>query len=627
VGDPRPTTGERERRAFSLLRRGDLATALAEAEAGAPTLRLALLAAEVRLCLGQGDLDELEELQEAVDASGHAALALRLEAAFAELHAARGDPVCETIAARALARIDGQRPMAPDELWARGRLRRTQALAAVLIGPDRPAGVEALMEQAKADFRRGGFDAERARAAADLRFAWVLAFGEDVQRAADTVAECLAWLRQMGAAYVDVVLGYRIVLDLGRGDFPAAAAGRDELDRLGAERPLPLHPVARALSGFVGLATRLLAEGPTPGVLAAAEEHLERVRSEAFTGLASQFVVLAGLMVDAGHTRPEDLRLARRWAARAAAGAPHLPKVQRELGSLLARIDLLERGDRAAVEAVDADLEAGRRLDLRRDVAQRALRAALAARRAGCHDVAERLHREAEADLPPAGHRLVWETALVAQVVASRAGAAAAAPVRLLLLGPTVRAEVGGRARPLSATLARLAVALVSHGGAASADRVIDTVWPDATPDAGRSRLRVALHRLRSALRAGGDDGPPGPDPVPRSGDTVALASHVDVDVAVFERLAAGNVDDRRAALDLYAGEVAQVQLAYHDVAAPLRRRLAATWRQIAREALEDPGLSRTRVVRIATIAASGAEDDPEVADLLARAERRTPPP
>jgi hypothetical protein len=641
VGDGRPTDTERElehreRRAFSLLRRGRLAAALAEAEAeagsevGVPSPRLALLAAEVRLSLGFGDIDELDELEDAVAASGDRALALRLEAALAELHASRGDPVCETIAARALAGIADERLTAPDELWARGRLRRTLALAAVLLGPDRPTGVDELMEQAKADFRRGGFDAERARAAAELRFAWVLAFGEDVQRAADTVTECLAWLRQMGADHVDLLLGYRIALDLARGDFPAAASGRIELDRLAATADRPLHPVARALSGFVELATRLLASGPVPDVLAAAEDHLALVRSEVFTGLASQFVALAGVMVDAGHTRPEDLRLARRWAARAAAGAPHLPKVQRELASLLTRLDLLERGDRAAVEAVDADLEAGRRLDLGRDAAQRALRAALAAHRAGRHDVAERLHRAAVADLPPPADRLVWETALVAQVEAARA-TAATAPVRLLLLGPTVRAEVGGTARPLSAALARLAVALVAEGGTAPADRLIDAVWPDAPPDAGRARLRVALHRLRSALRPTGDDPAVRDDPVPgdpvlRRGGTVALASHVEVDVAVFERLASGSAEDRRAGLDLYAGDVAQVQLAYHDIAAPLRRRLAATWRHIADEALDDPQLARARIVRIATVAASGAGDDPALADLLARAERRLPP-
>jgi hypothetical protein len=627
VGDERLAAAQRERRAFSMLRRGDPLGALAEAGSGPPNVRLALLAAEARLCLGRGDLDELEELQHAVAGRGDATLALRLEAAFAELHAIRGDPMCEAIATRALEGIADERLRAPDALWARGRLRRTLALAEVLIGPDRPPEAEHLMEQAKADFRQAGFDAERARCAAELRFAWALAFGEDVQLAADTVTECLSWQRQMGTGYVDLVLAYRIVLDLARGDFPAVAAGAGELDLLAVERPL--HPVARALASFVRLATRLLAEGPTAGVLATADEHLAVVRSEVFPGLASQFAVLGGLMIDAGHIRPEDLRLARRWAAQAAAGAPNLPKVQRELASLLARIDLIERGDLAAVEAVDADLEAGRRLDLRRDVAQRGLRAALAARRAGRHDVAERLHREAIADLPPVEDRLVWENALVGLVEGTSAPATAAA-ARLLLLGPTVRAGVGGAVRPLSTALARLVVALVAEGGAAPAERLVDTLWPDAAPESGRARLRVALHRLRSALRDGAGegvgseaDGSAPADPVTRRGGIVALAPHVDVDVATFEKLAAGSIDDRRAAIDVYEGEVARVQLAYDDVAAPLRRRLAATWRQTAREALADPGLARARIVRIATVAASSAEEDPEMADLLAVAERR----
>jgi len=628
VGNERPTAAERERQAFSLLRRGDLRSALAAAEAGEPTLKLAMLAAEVRVCLGRCDLDRLEQLQEEVAASGDDTLALRLAATFAELHASRSDAICETIAREALLGAADVQLQAPDALWARGRLWRTLAMAAVLIGNDRRTEATGLLEHAIADLRRAGFDAECARSAAGLRFAWTLAFGEDVESAADTVAECLAWLRQMGSDYVDLLLGYRIVLDLGRGEFAAMAAGADELDRMALDRPL--HPVARALSSFVRLATRLLAEGPTPGVLTAADEHLDLVRSEILPGLASQFVVLAAVMVDAGHILPEDLQLARRWATRAAASAPHLPKVGRELASLLTRLDLLERGDLAAIEAVDADLDAGRRLGLHRDVAQRALRAALAARRAGCHDVAERLYLEAVADLPPVEQRLLWENALAGQVLATRS--TTSSPVRLLLLGPTVRTEVAGITQPLSAALARLVVALVAQGGAAPVDRLIDMVWPDAEPESGRARLRVALHRLRSALRGdggggggggGGGRGPEAEQLVSRRGDIVALTPRVEVDAITFEKLAVGTAEDRRAALDLYQGDVAGVQLAYHDVAAPLRRRLAATWRQTAREALEDPGLSRGRVVRIATVAASGADDDPEMAELLAEAERR----
>jgi len=109
---------------------------------------------------------------------------------------------------------------------------------------------------------------------------------------------------------------------------------------------------------------------------------------------------------------------------------------------------------------------------------------------------------------------------------------------------------------------------------------------------------------------------------VQRRGELVTLAPTIEVDAITFEKLAAGSAADRRLALDMYRADVADVQLAYDEVAMPLRRRLATVWRDLAREALADPVPARGAVLRIAAVASRGAATDPELAAILASAER-----
>ena len=103
----------------------------------------------------------------------------------------------------------------------------------------------------------------------------------------------------------------------------------------------------------------------------------------------------------------------------------------------------------------------------------------------------------------------------------------------------------------------------------------------------------------------------------------MALAPEVEVDAVRFEQLAAGGEGERRAALALYGLMSVRVQLAYDDAVAPLRRRLAATWRALADEALAAPDLPQHLIHRIAEVSASGAGLDPELAQLAATAEDR----
>ncbi|MEJ7585320.1 MAG: hypothetical protein WKF43_14845 [Acidimicrobiales bacterium] len=189
------------------------------------------------------------------------------------------------------------------------------------------------------------------------------------------------------------------------------------------------------------------------------------------------------------------------------------------------------------------------------------------------------------------------------------------------MLGPDREVEADGQVHLVRSSTARLVAVLVADGGSATTDRLIDALWPEADPTTGRSRLRVALHRLRRVF------GTDGADLVLRRGDVVAFAPELDVDAVRFEQLASGGEGERRTALALYWAEVCQVQLAYDDAVAPLRRRLAATWRALATEALAASDLPVHLVRRIAEVGAAGASLDPELADLLAVAEDRVARP
>jgi hypothetical protein len=623
VGDGHPTIRQAERAAFSRLRRGDVAGALVAvervpADRRSPGLRL--IRAEARVCFGQGDLDEIEHLRDLAADAGDDAFALRVEATLADHHATRGNSVCGMLAADALARVADEPTVATERLWARGRLWRTLAGSALFVPHDRPTASLRMLDRAKADFSRAGFDAESARSAADVHFVWLLVFTEAFEQARATVSECLARVRQLGSSYAGLLLAYRAYLEAFAGELAAAHATMAEIDRLATTGPL--HPLARVIVGYLRVGSRLVAEGPTPEVLGAIEDHLTVVRREAMLVTAGQLVGLASLLIDAGYVCAHPLAVARRWAHQASAGESSTPRTSEDLAGLLARLDLLERGDDAAVAAVDADLVATRGLGLRREAAHRALRAALAAQRAGRHAVAERFRREGLTDLGAAEQPTLWEQAMAHMAAAAPAPGCTRPRVRLL--GPEVEVEVDERVQAVSAASARLLVALVSDGGATPADRLIDLLWPDADPDAGRARLRVALHRLRRALRpaAGGRTGrTTGDDPVSRRGDLVALSPSVDVDVVEFEALASGDRADRGRALALYRGDVAHAQLAYDDVAEPLRRRQAAVWRRLARETLADLRLAHEHAWRIAAIASAGGTADGELAALADAAE------
>ena len=392
--------------AFSLLRRGAVVEAAAVIWAVRPAerhLRLAVTGMETAVALGGGDLEELEHLRKL--AEGDDELQARIAACLADHFILRGDPVAATIAAQALVSMPDDPMLAAELLWARGRLRRAIAVCALFIPGDRPASAYSLLDLALTDLGRAGFDAERALSAAEVPFVWTLVSYDDVDRAQAAVTESLARLRALGSSYVELVLAFQAYLYGVAGDMASAHVCADEVEQLWANRSP--HPLGRALVGYLRVASRLLGEGPTPDVLAAIDDHLSMVRALAMPAISGQFIGIAGLLADLG-----EVDLARAWSSRAVAGELSTPQTASDLVGLVARIDLLERGDDDAVAAVDADLTRTRDLGLEREAALRALRAARAAQRNGRHDVAARLRAEGVAGLPPPARRTLWEHVL-----------------------------------------------------------------------------------------------------------------------------------------------------------------------------------------------------------------------
>jgi ATP/maltotriose-dependent transcriptional regulator MalT/DNA-binding SARP family transcriptional activator len=112
------------------------------------------------------------------------------------------------------------------------------------------------------------------------------------------------------------------------------------------------------------------------------------------------------------------------------------------------------------------------------------------------------------------------------------------APVRVRLLGGFVAERAGAPANP-ARTAARQLVGLLalSHGRPQRREALIEALWPDSPPGAGRNRFDVALHDARRALDPAA--GPRGPFEVLRSeAGLVWLDDGVERDLERFETLA-----------------------------------------------------------------------------------------
>ncbi len=142
-------------------------------------------------------------------------------------------------------------------------------------------------------------------------------------------------------------------------------------------------------------------------------------------------------------------------------------------------------------------------------------------------------------------------------------------PLRVELLGP-VRLTLGERplpddAWPRRSSRALLLLLLATPGHALRRDRLLDLLWPEATPDAARNALYVALHGLRRVCQPDLGRGRHSAY-IETGGQEIRLLPHPGfwVDVDAFERAlaaaAAAPASERtghlRDALALYSGDL-----------------------------------------------------------------------
>ncbi len=124
-----------------------------------------------------------------------------------------------------------------------------------------------------------------------------------------------------------------------------------------------------------------------------------------------------------------------------------------------------------------------------------------------------------------------------------------------------------------------LLVKLVATRGTMTNDEVIDILWPEVDLAAGRARLRNLLNRLRTHSR----------DVISRQGESLVLASGVEVDATRFELLAAAALNGRpaervglsRHALSLYPGELLPGDR-YEDWVIAIRERMRRRYLALA---------------------------------------------
>jgi DNA-binding SARP family transcriptional activator len=159
---------------------------------------------------------------------------------------------------------------------------------------------------------------------------------------------------------------------------------------------------------------------------------------------------------------------------------------------------------------------------------------------------------------------------------------------RILLHNAPLQNWPGVRSRALFTYL------LVNHGQSVSRDTLMETFWPDASPDSARNSLNVAMYGLRQALKQGAEQ--PGGGGLPVSPGLPVIRSqengyqinpelHVWIDFLVFKRTLAEGfqseaqgetdaaVNAYSAALDLYRGDFL-TDFLYVDWAALERERL-----------------------------------------------------
>ena len=169
-------------------------------------------------------------------------------------------------------------------------------------------------------------------------------------------------------------------------------------------------------------------------------------------------------------------------------------------------------------------------------------------------------------------------------------------PLRAHLFGP-VRLEVGNNSIPERAWSRRTArslylLLLMTPGHRLPRDRVLDLLWPEATPESADQALRKAVHLLRRVLEPGLKTGRDSAYLIV-SGELVSLQPGIDiwVDALAFEsslsRTRTAQLPQRRTnlrqALALYTGDLLQDE-PYAAWAHPARERFRHLYQQAVLE-------------------------------------------
>lgn len=560
------------RRAQEMLRRGDLVelrVSVAALPRTARGLELRIADTEAKVRLQQATLADLDAVDtDLAGSEGSDPLRWWAAAIRAEYLFWKGDLLAVQIAATTLASMPDDALLPALVLTTRARLRRIVAIGRLFTtGFD---SARADLDRCVEDFVRAGSEEERSLTVGLFAISRAGFFLEDFDFCETITAEACARLRTLESPQLPLLLSTLAMIRFLRGDLWGVHRALDEAAAQGDPIGVPGMVVRylRALASMIG-------SGAADAAVARMDAVGDDVRLHYPDAMGTLCIGVAAVLLDFG--RPAD---ARRWSDRAALTPSASPFAGFDARVVGLRLGIHDGRD-GVVEELRADLEQMVAVGLGRDAGQKALRAARDCERAGRFEAAILLRRWGLDHLPPVGHRTLWEALFAAPLRPdSAAGPPVGVRVRVLVPIPEVESSVG--VTQVEGNPARLLTVLVAANGRATADHVIDRLWPGADIDAGRNRLNVTVHKLRrSTVRAGCDV-------IVRRGNVLELSADA-VDAWDFSRgCGDAGAGERLRSLEAYADHFGGDAAAYDDAVHDERTRLAACWIDLAAGLLED---------------------------------------
>ncbi len=587
-----------EQVSLDLLADGDLVVlrgAVAAVPQAERTLWLRVADTEAAVRLQVGGLAELQSLTAEADATeGAQDCRAWMAAITAEHFFWRGDLLGLAVAEAALDLLPDE-PLLPIRmLLARARLRRLAALGR-LFSFDRegPLRARAVLDSALTDFTRGGWHEERAVTAALVSAMWAAVSWDEVRAGLRVLQEAVDLLRARRSHYLPLCLAGLALVAFLEGDMARVHDAASEAERLAAGMIPAVDVVVLHLRGMA----RLVGEGP--GAAGVLDEIAESFRAKMPQAAGSMATTAAAALADFGA-----YGVAEDWAGRARHGEAITPYGGFDREAVDARLELVHRPGEASLARFRDACLALESVGLDRFAGVTRLRAARDCERIGWDEPVAEMRAEGLAAVPPPPERTLWE-AIWAEPLLRR-------PVGVPVSGRGVRAGSGGVLRVLRPDLgverhgailevplasARLLAVLVAERQALTVDRLLECLWPEVDPEAGRTRLNTAIYRIRRQLGLGPDE------LVVRRTDGVALVESDGwtVDAWEFERLVAGDGDARAGALGLYGGDLCGRQLAYDDRVDAERDRLQAVWTDLAAGLVDEGAVEPAAVAEAAS--------------------------